>query len=125
MAEVDVDRLDLKIASAALQEMREAFDVFAPVPARRKVTIFGSARTLADDPLYAQARDLAAAPGRARVDGHHRCRTGDHGGGHGGRGPRPTRSASASACRSRHERQRGHRRRHEARVACSTSSPAS
>lgn len=59
MAETDVDRLDLKIASAALREMREAFEAFAPVRDRRKVTIFGSARTTADDPLFAQARDLA------------------------------------------------------------------
>jgi uncharacterized protein (TIGR00730 family) len=59
LAEVDVDRLDLKIATSALREMREAFEAFAPVRGRRKITIFGSARTEADDPLYAQARDLA------------------------------------------------------------------
>jgi uncharacterized protein (TIGR00730 family) len=59
MAEVDVDRLDLKIASSALREMREAFEAFAPVRGRRKITVFGSARTRGDDPLFAQARDLA------------------------------------------------------------------
>lgn len=55
----DTDRLDLKIASAALKEMREAFVAFAPYRDVPKVTIFGSARTAHDDPLYAQARDLA------------------------------------------------------------------
>lgn len=52
--------LDLKIAGAALAEMREAFAMFAPYRARSKVTIFGSARTKPDDPLYRQAREVAA-----------------------------------------------------------------
>ncbi|HEX2038920.1 MAG TPA: TIGR00730 family Rossman fold protein [Acidimicrobiales bacterium] len=54
-------RLDLKITNAALKEMREAFRVFAPYRHVPKITMFGSARTLPEDPLYAQARDLAAA----------------------------------------------------------------
>ncbi len=54
------DRLDLKITAAALKEMRAAFTMFAPLKDTPKVTIFGSARTLPDDPLYAQARNLAA-----------------------------------------------------------------
>src|SRR5580704_10602388 len=53
-------RLDLKIANAALKEMREGFEVFSPYRHIRKVTMFGSARTLPSDPLYAQARDLSA-----------------------------------------------------------------
>ena len=40
--------------------MAEGFEVFAPYRHVRKVTMFGSARTLPTDPLYAQARDLAA-----------------------------------------------------------------
>jgi len=55
------DTLDLKIATAALTEMREAYSVFAPYKDEKKVSIFGSARTQPEDPLYAQARDLAAA----------------------------------------------------------------
>src|SRR4051812_19139116 len=55
------DRLDLKITNAALKEMRQAFNVFAPYRDVPKVTMFGSARTLPDDPLYAQARAVAAA----------------------------------------------------------------
>jgi uncharacterized protein (TIGR00730 family) len=55
------DRLDLKIASAALREMRSAYRAFAPYRMEKKVTIFGSARTEPTDPLYVQARELAAA----------------------------------------------------------------
>lgn len=72
LASTDVERLDLKIASAALHEMREAFEAFAPVRSRRKMTVFGSARTDPDDPLFAQARDLArlgAAHGWMAVTG--------------------------------------------------------
>jgi uncharacterized protein (TIGR00730 family) len=56
----DLDRLDLKITAAALKEMRAAFAMFQPLKGVPKLTIFGSARTRPDDPLYAQARDLAA-----------------------------------------------------------------
>src|SRR6266568_1559430 len=58
-------RGDLKIANAALKEMRYAFSVFEPYREARKAAIFGSARTRRDDPLYEQtvalARELAAA----------------------------------------------------------------
>ena len=54
------NQLDLKIAGAALEEMREAFKMFAPFRDIPKVTIFGSARTQMADPLYMQARDVAA-----------------------------------------------------------------
>ena len=50
---------DLKIASAALAEMSEAFRVFRPYRAIRKMTMFGSARTQPEDPVYLLARDLA------------------------------------------------------------------
>ncbi len=55
------DRLDLKIGATAVSEMREAAALFAPYEGRRIVTIFGSARTSPDDPLYQQTRDFAAA----------------------------------------------------------------
>ena len=55
------DRGDLKIANAALKEMRDTFHLFAPYRTGRKVAMFGSARTLPDDPLYDQARRFAAA----------------------------------------------------------------
>ncbi|MCU1377254.1 MAG: log [Acidimicrobiales bacterium] len=53
------DRLDLKITNAALQEMRGAFNMFAPYRDVPKVTIFGSARTKPDDPLYTHTVNLA------------------------------------------------------------------
>ena len=56
----DPSLLDLKISSAALEEMREAFKMFAPFHDVPKVTIFGSARVQMADPLYMQARDVAA-----------------------------------------------------------------
>jgi uncharacterized protein (TIGR00730 family) len=61
LARDSADRGDLKIANAALKEMRHAFSVFAPYRAAPKVAIFGSARTQPEDPLYRQTRDLAAA----------------------------------------------------------------
>jgi uncharacterized protein (TIGR00730 family) len=61
LADDETDRLNLKITNAALKEMRLAFKVFEPFKDVPKVTMFGSARTLPDDPLYAQARNLASA----------------------------------------------------------------
>jgi uncharacterized protein (TIGR00730 family) len=55
------DRLDLKITNAALQEMRDAFSMFAPYANESKVTIFGSARVQRDDPLYIQTVAVARA----------------------------------------------------------------
>lgn len=45
-------RGDLKILSRTLRELRYAFKVFRPYRRRRKVTIFGSARTAPDHPDY-------------------------------------------------------------------------
>lgn len=55
----DPGRLDLKIVSAALTEMRAAFALFAPYEGVPKVTIFGSARTRAEHALYRAAADVA------------------------------------------------------------------
>jgi uncharacterized protein (TIGR00730 family) len=49
------NRGDVKLLSTALRELRYAFKVFAPVRHRRKVTVFGSARTPPDNPAYRQA----------------------------------------------------------------------
>ncbi len=51
---------DLKIANAALAEMAEAYRVFRPYRHIRKLTMFGSARTRPEDPVYVLARELAA-----------------------------------------------------------------
>jgi uncharacterized protein (TIGR00730 family) len=53
------EALNLKIAAAAIEEMREAFEMFQPYLGVPKVTIFGSARTQPDDPLYRHARSVA------------------------------------------------------------------
>ncbi len=51
-------RGDLKILSRTLRELRYAFTVFRPFRRRRKVTIFGSARTQPDHPEYQSAVSL-------------------------------------------------------------------
>lgn len=61
LARDQANRGDLKIANSALKEMRYAFHVFAPYRGQRKVAIFGSARTMPEDPLYEQARSFAEA----------------------------------------------------------------
>lgn len=48
--------VDLRIANAALKELRHGFRVFAPYREVRKVTVFGSARTKPGDPVSRQAR---------------------------------------------------------------------
>jgi uncharacterized protein (TIGR00730 family) len=53
-------RGDLKILSRTLRELRYAFTVFRPFRRRRKVTIFGSARTGPDHPEYQSAVALGA-----------------------------------------------------------------
>ncbi len=60
LAKEDHDKLDLKITSSALAEMRMAFGVFRPYRDKPKITMFGSARTRSDDPMYEQARACAA-----------------------------------------------------------------
>ena len=100
LAAEGTDRLDLKIVNAALKEMAEGFEVFAPYRHVRKITMFGSARTLPTDPLYSQARDLAAL-----LAGHGWSTVTGAGPGHHGRGAgrgraRITPSASTSASRS-------------------------
>ncbi|MHB9045512.1 MAG: LOG family protein [Pirellulales bacterium] len=55
LASDHTSRGDLKILSRALRELRYAFKVFTPYRSSRKVTVFGSARTLPDQPAYRQA----------------------------------------------------------------------
>lgn len=54
-----VSRADLKLTAAVVEEMRAAFRIFAPYRGTPKVTIFGSARTHAEDPLW-QMTEAAA-----------------------------------------------------------------
>ncbi len=72
-------RGDLKILSRTLRELRYAFTVFRPFRRRRKVTIFGSARTKPDHSEYLQRRRTGSPDGRTWLDGHYRRRGRNHG----------------------------------------------
>ena len=56
-----IDRGDLKILARTIRELRYAFKVFAGYRTKRKVTVFGSARTPSDAPAYLQAMELGKA----------------------------------------------------------------
>lgn len=58
LAADEATRGDLKIISRSLRELRYAFKVFTEYRNRRKVTVFGSARTQPDAPAYQQAVNL-------------------------------------------------------------------
>src|SRR6185312_17196748 len=49
------DTGDVRVIQTALRELRYAFRLFAPFAGKRKVTIFGSARTQSDALEYQQA----------------------------------------------------------------------
>jgi uncharacterized protein (TIGR00730 family) len=85
---VDVkDTGDVRIIKTALRELRYAFRLFAPYIGKRKVTIFGSARTGPDAPEYKQATEF----GRKITEAGFMVITGAGGGimqaGHEGAGP--------------------------------------
>jgi len=65
LLEGDASSLDIKIASSAIEEMSRAFEMFAPYRDVPKVSIFGSARTTPENPIYETtvqtARELADA----------------------------------------------------------------
>lgn len=58
MAEDDRNRWDAKIMLRTLREMEASFSLLERFKRRRKVTVFGSARTKPDHPLYQQAKEL-------------------------------------------------------------------
>ena len=49
---------DVRVIQTTIRELRYAFRLFAPYAAKRKVTIFGSARTLPSQPEYQQALEF-------------------------------------------------------------------
>lgn len=59
MAEEDLDRLDWKILSAALQDLEQGFQVFHRYRHVRKISIFGSSRLPVDSPAYQMAVNFA------------------------------------------------------------------
>ena len=64
MAQADRNRWDAKIMLQTLREMEYAFSRLEQFKRRRKVTVFGSARTQPEHPLYALAHELGAALAR-------------------------------------------------------------
>ena len=61
MARNGADRGELKLVNAALKEFAYAFKIFKEYRGRRKVGIFGSARSQPKDPNYERTRDFASA----------------------------------------------------------------
>jgi uncharacterized protein (TIGR00730 family) len=55
------NRGEMKLVSRSMRELGRAFRIFAPYRDKRKVSMFGSARTEPGDPTYTTARDFAAA----------------------------------------------------------------
>jgi uncharacterized protein (TIGR00730 family) len=53
------DTGDVRVIQTAVRELRYSFRLFAPYAGRRKVSIFGSARTKSDNIEYQQAADFA------------------------------------------------------------------
>jgi hypothetical protein len=52
------DRIDLKIMNSTLKEMRFTTKVFSPYRGVRKITVFGSARTRPEEPIYKMAQEF-------------------------------------------------------------------
>jgi uncharacterized protein (TIGR00730 family) len=59
LADEEVDRLDWKILSAAVEDMERAFQVFYQYRHVRKIAVFGSARTPTDRVEYHMARQFS------------------------------------------------------------------
>src|SRR3990172_11404987 len=57
----DDERADLKLMNSTLKEMRFTSKVFGPYSHIKKVTVFGSARTLPEEPVYAMASQLGGS----------------------------------------------------------------
>lgn len=54
----DEEKADLKLMNTTLKEMRFTAKIFGPYSSLKKVTVFGSARTNHNEPVYAMAREL-------------------------------------------------------------------
>jgi uncharacterized protein (TIGR00730 family) len=67
---------DLKLMNTTLKEMRFTSKVFGPYRSKRKVTVFGSARTRPEEPVYRMAQFL----GRKLVEAGYMAITGGGGG---------------------------------------------
>jgi uncharacterized protein (TIGR00730 family) len=72
----DDERADLKLMNSTLKEMRFTAKIFGPYRRVRKVTVFGSARTRPDEPVY----DMARRFGRQLAEAGYMAITGGGGG---------------------------------------------
>ena len=70
------DRAHMKLMNTTMKEMRFTGKIFAPYSATRKVTVFGSARTMPDEPIYDMARQF----GKKLVESGYMVITGAGGG---------------------------------------------
>lgn len=61
MAEFDLDEREMVVAAEVLDEMLSASEMFARWREQPKLTIFGSARTSTNNPLYQMAKEVAEA----------------------------------------------------------------
>ncbi|MEZ6140532.1 MAG: hypothetical protein R3B84_08170 [Zavarzinella sp.] len=73
-----ISRGDAKLLSTALKELRYCFQVFSRYQNKKKVSIFGSARTPPEHPTYVQAMEFGRKC-RTGLDGDHRSWGRDHG----------------------------------------------
>jgi len=69
-------RADLRLMNTTMKEMRFTAKIFGPYRHKRKVTVFGSARTRPDEPVY----ELARAFGKRLADEGYMVITGGGGG---------------------------------------------
>lgn len=72
----DDESADLKLMNTTLKEMRFTSKVFGPYRNKRKVTVFGSARTQPDEPIY----ELATQFGQKLAEAGYMVITGGGGG---------------------------------------------
>lgn len=72
----DDESADLKLMNTTLKEMRFTSKIFGPYRDKRKVTVFGSARTRPDEPVY----DMAKLFGRKLAEAGYMVITGGGGG---------------------------------------------
>ena len=59
LSDMDINSGDWKLLSRSIKEFRKSFQAFTPYRNKRKVAIFGSARTPEKDPLFKMAEEFS------------------------------------------------------------------
>lgn len=65
LSEDPISKNDIKTLYSAFREMKDALEFFSPFTEIKKVSVFGSARTLPDEPIYTHAADFSRKMTRA------------------------------------------------------------